>query len=135
VTLTGIKPTGELHLGNYVGAVKPLVRLGGDPSREVYVFLADLHALNTRPDPATLRERSRRLAAALLACGLDRPNVRVYRQSQVPAVSELAILLSNIAGKGCSTGRTSKRRPWRPTSRPDATSTMRSPWACTDIRC
>jgi len=100
VTLTGIKPTGELHLGNYAGAIRPLARLAAEPSRDVYVFVADLHALTSRPDPAVLRERSRRLSAALLACGLDGPNVHMYRQSQVPAISELAALLSNVAGKG-----------------------------------
>jgi tryptophanyl-tRNA synthetase len=66
----------------------------------VYVFVADLHALNGRPDPAVLRERSRRLVAALLACGLDRPNVHVYRQSRVPAVAGMAAVLNNVAAKG-----------------------------------
>ena len=99
-TLTGIKPTGELHLGNYAGAVQPLARLGADEDREVYVFVADLHALNGRPDPAALSDRTRRLAAALLACGLDRPNVHVYRQSRVPAIARLAALLSNVTSKG-----------------------------------
>lgn len=71
VTLTGVQPTGDLHLGNYVGAIRPLTEIAADPARDVYVLVADLHALNSRPDPAALRERSRRLAAALLACGLD----------------------------------------------------------------
>ena len=66
----------------------------------MYVFVADLHALNSRPDPAVLRERSRRLVAALLACGLDRPNVHVYRQSRVPAVAGMAALLNNVTAKG-----------------------------------
>src|SRR5919107_5865724 len=100
ITLTGVQPTGELHLGNYVGAIRPLADLAADTGREVSVFLADLHALNGRPDPAVLRERSRRLVAALLACGLDRPNVHVYRQSRVPAVAGLAALLDNVAAKG-----------------------------------
>jgi tryptophanyl-tRNA synthetase len=99
-TLTGVQPTGDLHLGNYVGAIRPLAELAADPAREVYVFVADLHALNGRPDPAALRERCRRLVAALLACGLDRPNVHVYRQSRVPAVARMAALLSNVAAKG-----------------------------------
>jgi tryptophanyl-tRNA synthetase len=99
-TLTGIKPTGQLHLGNYAGAIRPVARLAADPARDVYVFLADLHALNSRPDPGALRERSRKLAAALLACGLDGPNVHVYRQSRVPPIARLALLLSNVAGKG-----------------------------------
>jgi len=100
VTLTGVQPTGDLHLGNYVGAIRPLAEIAADPARDVYVFVADLHALNSRPDPAALRERSRRLAAALLACGLDRPNVHLYRQSLVPAVARMAALLSNVAAKG-----------------------------------
>jgi tryptophanyl-tRNA synthetase len=99
-TLTGVQPTGDLHLGNYVGAIRPLADLAADPDRDVYVFVADLHALNGRPDPAVLRERSRRLVAALLACGLDRPNVHVYRQSRVPAVAGLAAVLNNVAAKG-----------------------------------
>src|SRR4051794_19191157 len=100
ITLTGVQPTGDLHLGNYVGAVRPLADLAAEPGREVYVFLADLHALNGRPEPAVLRERSRRLVAALLACGLDRPNVHIYRQSRVPAVARMAALLNNVAAKG-----------------------------------
>jgi tryptophanyl-tRNA synthetase len=99
-TLTGVQPTGDLHLGNYVGAIRPLAELAGDPDRQVYVFVADLHALNSRPEPAVLRERSRRLVAAMLACGLDRPNVHVYRQSRVPAVAGLTALLNNIVAKG-----------------------------------
>jgi tryptophanyl-tRNA synthetase len=100
VTLTGVQPTGDLHLGNYVGAIRPLADLAVDPTRDVYVFIADLHALNGRPDPEVLRERSRRLVAALLACGLDRPNVHVYRQSRVPAVAGMAALLGNVTAKG-----------------------------------
>jgi tryptophanyl-tRNA synthetase len=98
--LTGIKPTGELHLGNYAGAIRPLARLAADEDRDVFVFVADLHALNSRPAPAALSDRTRRLAAALLACGLDRPNVHVYRQSRVPGIARLAALLSNVTSKG-----------------------------------
>src|SRR5215207_1580173 len=58
VTLTGVQPTGDLHLGNYIGAIRPLADLAVDLTRDVYVFVADLHALNSRPDPAALRERS-----------------------------------------------------------------------------
>jgi tryptophanyl-tRNA synthetase len=100
ITLTGVQPTGDLHLGNYIGAIRPLAQLAVDPTREVYVFVADLHALNRRPDPSVLRERSRRLVAALLACGLDRPNVHVYRQSRIPAVAGMAALLTNVTAKG-----------------------------------
>jgi tryptophanyl-tRNA synthetase len=99
-TLTGIKPTGVLHLGNYAGAIRPLAGLAADDDRDVYLFVADLHALNRRPDPAALSERTQRLAAALLACGLDRPNVHLYRQSRVPAIARLTALLSNVTSKG-----------------------------------
>ena len=99
-TLTGFKPTGELHLGNYAGAIRPLARLAADEQRDVYLFVADLHALNGHPDPAVLADRTQRLAAALLACGLDRPNVHLYRQSRVPAIARLAALLSNVTAKG-----------------------------------
>src|SRR5919206_4657369 len=100
VTLTGVQPTGDLHLGNYVGAIRPLTEIAAHPARDVYVFVADLHALNGRPEPAALRERSRRLSAALLACGLDRPNVHVYRQSRVPAIARLTALLGSVTSKG-----------------------------------
>jgi len=99
--LSGMQPSADsLHLGNYIGAIRPLADLAAGEAREVYLFLADLHALNSRPDPAVLRDRSRRLVAALLACGLDRPNVHVYRQSRVPAVAAMAALLDNVAAKG-----------------------------------
>jgi tryptophanyl-tRNA synthetase len=99
-TLTGVQPTGDVHLGNYIGAIRPLADLAADPTRDVYVFVADLHALNQRPDPEDLRERTRRLVAVLLACGLDRPSVHVYRQSRVPAVAGMATLLNNLTSKG-----------------------------------
>ena len=100
ITLTGIQPTGELHLGNYAGAVRPLARLAAQPARETYVFVADLHALNGRPEPDQLRDRTRRMAAALLACGLDHDRVHVYRQSRVPAIAQISVLLSTVASKG-----------------------------------
>jgi tryptophanyl-tRNA synthetase len=99
-TLTGIQPTGELHLGNYAGAVRPLVQLAAKPARETYVFVADVHALNSRPDPEQLRDRTRKIAAALLACGLDDERVHVYRQSRVPAIAQISALLSNVTSKG-----------------------------------
>jgi tryptophanyl-tRNA synthetase len=100
ITLTGIQSTGELHLGNHAGAIGPLARLAEQPGRETYVFVADLHALNGRPDPDRLRDRTRKLAAALLACGLDHDRVHVYRQSRVPAVAQITALLANVTSKG-----------------------------------
>ena len=100
ITLTGVQPTGELHLGNYAGAIRPLARLAAQPGRDTYVFVADLHALNGRPDPDRLRDRTRKLAAALLACGLDHDRVHVYRQSRVPAIAQITALLANVTSKG-----------------------------------
>jgi tryptophanyl-tRNA synthetase len=100
VTLTGIQPTGELHLGNYAGAIRPLAELAAEPGRETYVFVADLHALNSRPDPEQLRDRTRKMVAALLASGLDHDRVHVYRQSRVPAVAQISGLLANVTSKG-----------------------------------
>jgi tryptophanyl-tRNA synthetase len=100
VTLTGIQPTGEVHLGNYAGAIQPLVRLAAQEGRDVYVFVADMHALNGRPEPAVLAERIRHVAATLLACGLEGANVRLYRQSRVPAIARLATLLGSVTSKG-----------------------------------
>jgi tryptophanyl-tRNA synthetase len=100
ITLTGIQPTGELHLGNYAGAIRPLAQLAAEPARETYVFVADLHALNGRPDPDQLRDRVRKMVAALLACGLDHDRVHVYRQSRVPAVAQITALLANVTSKG-----------------------------------
>jgi tryptophanyl-tRNA synthetase len=100
ITLTGIQPTGELHLGNHAGAIGPLARLAARPGRETYVFVADLHALNGRPDPERLRDRVRRMTAALLACGLDHERVHVYRQSRVPAIAQITALLANVTSKG-----------------------------------
>jgi tryptophanyl-tRNA synthetase len=100
ITLTGIQATGELHLGNYAGAIRPLAQLAAQPPRETYAFVADLHALNSRPDPDQLRDRTRKMAAALLACGLDHDRVHVYRQSRVPAIAQISALLSNVTSKG-----------------------------------
>jgi tryptophanyl-tRNA synthetase len=100
ITLTGVQPTGDLHLGNYAGAIRPLAQLAAEPHRETYVFVADLHALNSRPDPDQLRDRTRKMAAALLACGLDHDRVHVYRQSRVPAIAQVSALLANVTSKG-----------------------------------
>jgi tryptophanyl-tRNA synthetase len=100
ITLTGVQPTGRLHLGNYAGAVKPLAQLAAEPARETYLFVADLHALNGRPDPQRLRDRTRHMVAALLACGLDHDRVHVYRQSRVPAIAQISALLANVTSKG-----------------------------------
>lgn len=88
VLLSGIKPTGDLHLGNYFGAIKQFVNM--QDSFESYVFIADMHALTTMEDAKELRRQSFNIAAAYLACGLDPKKVTLYRQSNIGgAVGEL----------------------------------------------
>jgi tryptophanyl-tRNA synthetase len=81
VLLSGIKPTGDMHLGNYFGAIKQFVDM--QDSYESYVFIADLHALTTIHDQKTLRSHIFNIAAAYLACGLDPKKVTLFQQSAI----------------------------------------------------
>ena len=98
VSLTGIKPTGVPHLGNYVGAIRPAIALTAD--YDAFYFIADYHALTTVRDPAQLDEYSRSVAASWLACGLNPETVTIYRQSDVPETFELQWVLSCVTAKG-----------------------------------
>lgn len=96
--LTGIQPSGTAHLGNYFGMMKPALEMQGQG--ELFLFIADLHALTTVRDPAALRRFSHELALDLLACGLEPERTVLFRQSDVPAVTELAWVLSTITPQG-----------------------------------
>jgi tryptophanyl-tRNA synthetase len=96
--LSGIQPSGKLHLGNYFGAMRPMIEL--QDRGEAFYFIADLHALTTVSDPAALRSNTRDLAIDFLACGLDPARACFFRQSDVPAVSELAWILSTVTPMG-----------------------------------
>ena len=98
--LTGIKPTGIPHLGNYVGAIRPAVAASTAPGAESFFFLADYHALISTQDPLRVQRSTLEIAASWLACGLDPARVAFYRQSDVPETTELTWLLSCVAGKG-----------------------------------
>ncbi|MFC7220664.1 tryptophan--tRNA ligase [Streptomyces polyrhachis] len=98
VSLTGIKPTGEPHLGNYIGAIKPALELAG--GAESIYFIADYHALTTVRDPKSLDQWTRSVAATWLACGLDPERTVFYRQSDVPEIFELHWVLSCFSAKG-----------------------------------
>ncbi|HEY4315001.1 MAG TPA: tryptophan--tRNA ligase [Actinomycetes bacterium] len=98
--ITGLQPTGRLHIGNYLGAVRPLLELGACPGHDLMVFVADLHALTVEHDPATLRRRSLELATTLLACGLDPAAATLFLQSSVAAHTELTYLLESTATYG-----------------------------------
>lgn len=96
--LSGIQPSGILHIGNYFGMMRPAIALQAEG--EAFYFIADYHALTSLKDPALLRENSRRVAIDFLACGLDPERAALFRQSDVPQVTELAWILSTIAPKG-----------------------------------
>ena len=96
--LSGIKPTGQLTLGNYIGAINKFVKL--QDSGESFLFIADLHALTLPIDPQVLHDNSRDLAAFYLAAGLDPEKSNIFLQSDVPAHSELAIILQNYLYMG-----------------------------------
>ena len=98
VSVTGIKPTGEPHLGNYIGAIKPALDLVRD--YESIYFIADYHALTTIRDPKLLRHYTRSVAASWLAAGLDPNRTTFYRQSDVPETFELTWVLACLTGKG-----------------------------------
>ncbi len=98
IVLTGIKPTGTPHLGNYVGALKPLVDMSH--KNKTFMFIADLHALNTIHDAAVIKQHTYEIAAMLVALGLDLKNAVLFRQSDVVQVYQLATLLNNVTPKG-----------------------------------
>ncbi|WP_337244430.1 tryptophan--tRNA ligase [Luteimonas sp. gir] len=98
--LTGIKPSGTPHVGNYVGAVRPAVAASKAPGTESFYFLADLHSLVNTQDPARVQRSTLEVSATWLAAGLDPAKVWFYRQSDVPETTELMWLLTCVAGKG-----------------------------------
>lgn len=97
--LTGVKPTGTVHIGNYVGAIKPAVKLIND-ARDCFLFVADYHALNAMRDSKQLTQSSYEVAATYLAFGIDLDKTVFYRQSDVPQIFELATILSAVTPKG-----------------------------------
>lgn len=92
--LSGIQPSGKLHLGNYFGMMKPAIAL--QEKGETFYFIADYHALTTSKDPAALRLSVEDVVLDFIACGLDPERTVFYRQSDVPEVHELAWLLSIV---------------------------------------
>lgn len=98
IVLTGIKPTGMPHLGNYVGALKPLIEQS--KSHKTFMFIADLHALNTIHDASQIKQHTYEIAALLIALGLDLNNAVLFRQSDINGIYHLNTLLSNITPKG-----------------------------------
>ena len=100
VVLTGIKPTGTPHIGNYFGAIKPAIEMIKDGEFDNFYFIADYHALNSLKTKEDMQRYVKEVACTWLACGLDPKKVLFYRQSQIPEVAELCWILMNVTPKG-----------------------------------
>ncbi|WP_224014003.1 tryptophan--tRNA ligase [Ferruginibacter albus] len=98
IVMSGIRPTGFLHLGNYFGAIRNYVRMQDD--FECYFMVADLHSLTTHPDTKELKANVHRVLAENIACGLDPEKAALYCQSHVYETSELYLYLNMLAYKG-----------------------------------
>jgi tryptophanyl-tRNA synthetase len=98
IVVSGIRPTGFLHLGNYFGAMRNYVRMQED--FDCYFFVADWHSLTTHPDTKGLKESVLRVIAENIAAGLDPSKVSLYVQSSIPEIAELYLLLNMLAYKG-----------------------------------
>lgn len=98
IVLTGIKPTGMPHLGNYIGALKPLIERS--KTHKTYMFIADLHALNSIHDANQIKQHTYEIAALLIALGLDLNNAVLFRQSDINEIYQLNTLLMNVTPKG-----------------------------------
>ena len=98
IVLTGIKPTGTPHIGNYVGALKSLIEQS--QTQKTFMFIADLHALNTIHDASQIKQHTYEIAALLIALGLDLNNAVLFRQSDINEIYHLNTLLSNVTPKG-----------------------------------
>lgn len=96
--LSGVRSTGNLHLGNYFGAIKNFIQMQRD--YEAYFFIANLHALTTHPNPELLKQSVRATLVEYIACGLNPEESTIYVQSDIPEISELYALLNMLAYKG-----------------------------------
>ena len=98
--LTGFTPSGDLHLGNLIGAIRPIVRAQQDAASDTVIFISDLHALTLEHDPAAVRRRTLEFARLLLAAGTDPGRCLFLVQSHVPQHTELHYLLECVSGYG-----------------------------------
>jgi tryptophanyl-tRNA synthetase len=98
IVVSGIRPTGFLHLGNYFGAMRNYVRM--QDSYDCYFFVANWHSLTTHPDTKQLQQAVHRVIAENVACGLDPNKVSLYVQSDIPEIAELYLYLNMLAYKG-----------------------------------
>ena len=97
--LTGVKPTGTPHLGNLVGAIKPVIEMGNQADK-AFIFIADLHALNAVRDSKLVEQWTNEVAATYMALGLDTDKAVLFRQSDVSEIYKLTVFLMNVTSKG-----------------------------------
>ena len=98
IVVSGIRPTGNLHLGNYFGAVRNFLKM--QEENRCFFFVADYHSLTTHPHPDNIQGNIRQILAEYLACGIDPEKVTLYVQSDMPEVTELYLLINMIAYVG-----------------------------------
>lgn len=98
IVLTGIKPTGIPHIGNYIGALKPLVEMS--QNHKTFMFIADLHALNSIHDAKAIKQHTYEIAALMIASGLNLENTAFFRQSDIDEIYKLTEFLMNVTPKG-----------------------------------
>ncbi len=97
---SGVQPTGNLHLGNYLGAIKNFTKLQDDKSNKCIFCVVDLHSITVQQDPKLLKKNVRETAATFIACGIDPSKSIIFNQSSVPAHSEGAWILGCISRMG-----------------------------------
>ncbi len=95
ILVSGIKPTGRLHFGNYFGAMKQNIELANSGDYESFIFLADYHALTSVKNKEELHTQTLEAAASYIACGLDMSSTKLFKQSSVPEVTELTWIFNN----------------------------------------
>lgn len=100
VVLSGIRATGQMHLGNYLGVLERFAELSRDPTRQCYFFIADLHTLTTSKEAELIREQAPKIVTDMLAAGVDPEKAVLYIQSRVPVVTELMWYLACLAPAG-----------------------------------
>ena len=97
---SGVQPTGNLHLGNYLGAIKNFVKLNNEIKNECVFCVVDLHAITVKQNPQELKDNIRETVATFIACGINPDKSIIFKQSAVSAHSEAAWLLSCVARMG-----------------------------------
>lgn len=100
VVLSGIRATGRMHLGNYLGVLERFARLSCDPTKRCFFFVADLHTLTTHKEAELIRVQAPEIVADMLAAGVDPERAVIYVQSRVPVVTELAWYLGCLSPVG-----------------------------------